>query len=160
MASFRYRLRKARKFWTNLESFHSVFPNRNLWTKSGSLHTATPKFDGITAVASTLYNFGDRETARKMMNLVGWTVLEGNLNALDSAEKNRDKRAAAKITQKAKTKLNRIKSQKQYQNNTKWRDLNPYIPSNESTQNLVDSLNSQPKSNVSKPTKSRKKCKK
>ena len=94
------------------------------------------------------------------MNLVGWTVLEGNLNALDRAERNRDKRAAAKITQKAKTKLNRIKSQKQYQNNTKWRDLNPYIPSNESTQNLVDSLNSEPKSKASKPTKSRKKSKK
>ena len=91
------------------------------------------------------------------MNLVGWTVLEG---ALDSSEKNRDKRAAAKIIQKAITKLNRIKSQKQYRNNTECRDLNSYIPSNESTQNLVDSLNSQPKSNASKPTKSRKKCKK
>ena len=149
---------------SNLESFHSIYTNRGLWTKSGSLHTATPKFDGITAVASTLYNFGDRETARKMMNLVGWKVLEGNLNALDRAEKNRDKRAAAKITQKAETKLNRIKSQKQYQNNTKWRDLNPYVPSNVSTQNLVDSLNSEstpkPKSKASKPSKSRKKCKK
>ena len=149
---------------SNLESFHSIFTNRNLWSKAGSLHTATPKFDGITAVASTFYNFGDRETARKMMNLVGWTVLEGNLDALDKAEKNRDKRAAAKITAKAKTKLNRIKSQKQYQNNTKWRTLNPYIPSNESTRSFVDSLNSEPnqnpKSKAEKPTKSRKKCKK
>ena len=149
---------------SNLESFHSIFTNRNLWSKVGSLHTATPKFDGITAVASTFYNFGDRETARKMMNLVGWTVLEGNLNALDKAERNRDKRAAAKITAKAKTKLDRIKSQKQYQNNTKWRNLNPYIPSSESTRNLVDSFNSKPnqnaKSKTEKPTKSRKKCKK
>ena len=149
---------------SNLESFHSIFTNRNLWAKSGSLHVSTPKFDSITAVASTIFNFGDREAARKMMNLVGWNVLEGNLNALDTAEKNRNKRVAAKIRQKAITKLNRIRSQKQYQNNTKWRNLNPYVSSNESTQTLVNSFNSKPtkkpKATAKKPVRPRTKCRK
>ena len=122
---------------SNLESFHSVFTNRNLWNKSGSLHVTTPMFDGITAVASTLYNFGDKETARKMMSLVDWTVLDGNLHALDQAEKNRDSKAPAKMKSKAINKLKRVKNQKQYQNTTKWRDLNPYIPSSVSIKNAV-----------------------
>ena len=122
---------------SNLESFHSVFTNRNLWNKSGSLQVATPMFEGITAVASTLYNFGDRETARKMMDLVGWTVSDGNLHALHQAEKLRDSRVQAKIKSKAITKLNRVKNQKQYKNDTKWRDLNPYIPSSQSIKNAV-----------------------
>lgn len=130
---------------SNLESFHSVFTNRNLWNKSGSLHVATPMFDGITAVASTLFNFGDKETARKMMNLVGWTVLEGNLHALDRAEIKRDSQVEAKIKKKAINKLNRVKTQKQYNNTTKWRDLNPYVPSTQAIQKKVSqSVNDKP----------------
>ena len=122
---------------SNLESFHSIFTNRNLWTKTGSLHVATPKFEGITAIASTIYNFGDKEAARKVMNLVGWTVLEGNLESLDKAEKERDTARASKIRRKAISKLNRVRKQKQYQNSTKWRKLNPYIPSTQSSKALV-----------------------
>ena len=122
---------------SNLESFHSVFTNRNLWNKSGSLHVATPMFDGITAVASTLFNFGDKEAARKMMNLVGWTVLDGNLHALDRAENKRDSKVEAKIKKKAITKLNRVKNQKQYNNATKWRDLNPYVTSTQAIKEVV-----------------------
>ena len=122
---------------SNLESFHSVFTNRNLWNKSGSLHVASPMFDGITAVASTLYNFGDKETARKMMDIVDWKILDGNLHALDQAEKVRDSKVAAKIKSKAINKLNRVKNQKQYRNDTKWRDLNPYVPSSQAIQNSV-----------------------
>ena len=122
---------------SNLESFHSVFTNRNLWNKSGSLHVATPMFDGITAVASTLYNFGDKQTANKVMNLVGWTVLEGNLHALDQAEKARDSKVEEKIKNKAINKLKRVQNQKQYNNTTRWRDLNPYVPSTQAIQKKV-----------------------
>ena len=122
---------------SNLESYHSVYTNRNLWTKTGSLHVATAKFDAITAVASTIYNFGDMEAAQKMMKLVGWEILDGNLHSLNQAEKKRDVVRAEKIKRKAITKLNRVKKQKQYQNKTKWRNLNPYIPSRESSKALV-----------------------
>ena len=72
-----------------------------------------------------------------MMKLVGWEVLDGNLHSLNQAEKERDAARAEKIKRKAITKLNRVKKQKQYQNKTKWRNLNPYIPSKESSKALV-----------------------
>ena len=82
---------------SNLESFHSIFTNRNLWTKTGSLHVATPKFDGIVAIASTYFNFGDKETAKKVMSLGNWNVLEGNLNSFDKDEIYRDSCASYKM---------------------------------------------------------------
>ena len=71
------------------------------------------------------------------MKLVDWKILDGNLYSLDQAEKNRDTFRAEKIKRKAITKLNRVRKQKQYQNQTKWRNLNPYIPSTESSKALV-----------------------
>ena len=72
-----------------------------------------------------------------MMNLVGWTVLEGNLHALDRAENKRDTKVEVKIKKKAITKLNRVRNQKQNNNTTKWRDLNPYVPSKQAIKKKV-----------------------
>ena len=114
---------------SNLESYHSIYTNKDLWPKIGSLHVGTPKFEGIVAVASSFYNHGDRKTLEKMMAIVDWTVLEGNLVAIDNEEKRRDKRVKDKMKQKAITYKNRVKKQKQFQTKTKYRMLNPYIPS-------------------------------
>ena len=122
---------------SNLESFHSVFTNRNLWTKSGSLHVSTPKFDGIVAIASTYFNFGDKECARKVMNLVNWTILEGNLQSLDKAEIKRDTLLSYKMNAKAATKQNRLRKQLQHQPTTKYRKLHPYIPSKKAAKKLA-----------------------
>ena len=122
---------------SNLESFHSVFTNRNLWTKSGSLHTSTPKFDGIVAIASTYYNFGDKECARKVMSLANWTIMEGNLQSLDKAEIKRDSMLIYKTNAKAVTKQNRLRNQQQHQPTTKYRKLHPYIPSKKAAKKLA-----------------------
>ena len=121
---------------SNLESYHSIFTNRDLWPKIGSLHVETPKFEGIVAVASSIYNYGDRKTITKMMKIVDWTVLEGNLDSLDAEEKIRDKRAKEKTKQKAITYQNRTKKQKQFQANTKYRTSNPYVPSSEAARKM------------------------
>ena len=125
---------------SNLESFHSIFTNRNLWTKTGSLHVATPKFDGIVAVASTYYNFGDKETAKKVMSLGNWNILEGNLNSLDKAEIQRDSRVAYKMKSKAATKQARLRKQKQHQPTSKYRKLHPYIPSSKAAKKLAGTV--------------------
>ena len=121
---------------SNLESFHSIFTNRYLWTKTGSLHVATPKFDGIVAIASTFFNFGDRETAKKVMSLANWEIKEGNLNSLDQAEKNRDSKLPIKMKAKAITKQKRLEKQKQHQPTSKYRKLHPYIPSKKAAKKL------------------------
>ena len=122
---------------SNLESYHSVFTNRNLWTKTGSLHVPTPKFDGTVAVASTYYNFGDKECARKVMSLVNWTIIEGNLQSLDKAEIKRDSLLVYKMNAKAVTKQNRLRNQQQYQPTTKYRKLHPYIPSKKAAKKIA-----------------------
>ena len=116
---------------SNLESYHSIYTNRDLWPKVGSLHVGTPKFEGIVAVASSIYNYGDRKTLEKMMAIVDWTVLEGNLGSLAYDEKRRDNQAKNKMKEKAVTYTNRVKKQKQFQTKTKYRLLNPYIPSSD-----------------------------
>lgn len=122
---------------SNLESYHSIFTNRDLWPKIGSLHVSTPKFEGIVAVASSLYNHGDRKTIEKMMKIVDWTVIEGNLSTIHSEENARDKRRDTKRKQKAINYKNRVKMQKQFQTSTKYRKLNPYIPSSQSTRHIA-----------------------
>ena len=122
---------------SNLESFHSIFTNRNLWTKTGSLHVATPKFDGIVAIASTFFNFGDRETARKVLNLADWKISEGNLNSFEQAEKIRDSKLVYKLKAKAEMKQERLRQQQQHKPTTKYRKLNPYIPAKKAAQKLT-----------------------
>ena len=124
---------------SNLESFHSIFTNRNLWTKTGSLHVSTPKFDGIVAIASTYFNFGDRETARKVMKLADWEIMKGNLKSLNQAEVKRDSQRLYKKNVKAATKQNRLKNQQQHQPSTKYRKLHPYIPSKKAAKKLAKS---------------------
>ena len=133
---------------SNLESYHSIFTNRHLWPKIGNLHVSTPKFEGIVAVASSLYNHGDRKTVEKMMDIVDWTVIEGNLSTLDLEERTRDKRRNAKMKQKAITYKNRVKMQKQFQSKTKYRLMNPYIPSSESTRQVAKEHKSKHTQNV------------
>ena len=125
---------------SNLESFHSIFTNRNLWTKTGSLHVATPKFDGIVAIASTYFNFGDKETAKKVMSLGNWNVLEGNLNSFDKDEIYRDSCASYKMKAKAATKQARLRKQQQHQPTSKYRKLHPYIPSSKAAKKLASTV--------------------
>lgn len=122
---------------SNLESFHSIFTNRNLWTKTGSLHVSTPKFDGIVAIASTYFNFGDKETARKVMGLADWEISEGSLKSLDRAEKRRDSQLVYKMKAKAEVKQERLRKQQQHQPTTKYRKLHPYIPSKKAAKKLA-----------------------
>ena len=124
---------------SNLESFHSIFTNRRLWTKSGSLHVSTPKFDGIVAIASTYFNFGDKETARKVMSLANWKIMDGNLDSLEKAEIKRDSQLFYKTNAKAATKQNRLRNQQQHQPTTKYRKLHPYIPSKKAAKKLAKS---------------------
>lgn len=125
---------------SNLESFHSVFTNRYLWTKTGSLHVPTPKFDGIVAIASTYFNFGDEEAARKVMALAGWEITEGNLKALNQTEKNRDSKLSYKMNTKAATKQERLRKQQQHQSTSKYRKLHPYIPAKKAAKKLAETL--------------------
>ena len=122
---------------SNLESFHSIFTNRNLWTKTGSLHVSTPKFDGIVAIASTYYNFGDMETAKKVMGLADWEVSEGSLMSLNRAELKRNSQLAYKLKAKAEVKQDRLRKQQQHQPSTKYRKLHPYIPSKKAAKKLA-----------------------
>ena len=123
---------------SNLESFHSIFTNRRLWTKTGSLHVSTPKFDGIVAIASTYFNFGDRETVKKVMKLANWEVLEGNLDKFNHAEIRRDSQLEYKLHAKAVTKQERLKKQQQYQPSSKYRKLHPYIPSSKAAKKIAN----------------------
>ena len=123
---------------SNLESFHSIFTNRRLWTKTGSLHVSTPKFDGIVAIASTYFNFGDRETVVKVMKLANWEVSKGNLHCFNQAEVRRDSQLLYKISAKAETKQKRLKKQQQYQPTSKYRKLHPYIPSSKAAKKLAN----------------------
>ena len=145
---------------SNLESYHSIYTNRDLWPKIGSLHVGTPKFEGIVAVASSLYNFGDRKTLEKMMAIVDWTVLDGNLASIDSEEKARDNRRSAKMKQKAITYKNRVKNQKQFQTKTKYRMMNPYIPSSQSTREIAGLNKPKPTKNVQRRKSASRKSKK
>ena len=121
---------------SNLESFHSIFTNRNLWTKTGSLHVATPKFDGIVAIASTYFNFGDKKTVEKVMDLANWKVQEGNLKSFDQAEQIRDSKLCYKLKVKAATKQERLRKQQQHQPSSKYRKLHPYIPSRKAAKKI------------------------
>ena len=121
---------------SNLESFHSIFTNRNLWTKTGSLHVSTPKFDGIVAIASCYFNFGDKETVRKVMSLANWEVMKENLDSFEKAEMKRDSLYSYKKNVKAATKQNRLRNQQQHQPSTKYRKLHPYIPSKKAAKKL------------------------
>ena len=122
---------------SNLESYHSIFTNKDLWPKIGSLHVGTPKFEGIVAVASSIYNNGDRKTLEKMMEIVGWNVFEGNLVSIARDEARRDNQSKSKMKQKAITYQNRVKKQKQFQSTTKYRKLNPYIPSSQMSRQVA-----------------------
>ena len=93
-------------------------------------------FEGIVAVASTLYNYGDRKTAEKMMGLVNWTIIEGNLNSLDKTEKNRDSKRVSKIKNKAINKQSRLTKQKQFQTATIFRQ-DAYVPSSQSAKDVT-----------------------
>lgn len=119
---------------SNLESFHSIFTNRNLWTKTGSLHVSTPKFDGIVAIASTYFNFENSEKSHGFGRLGDFRRITEEFG---SSRKKRDSQLVYKMKAKSEVKQERLRKQQQHQPTTKYRKLHPYIPSKKAAKKLA-----------------------